>query len=557
MSVPKSIPVIFTRPYGQHFNELYKHLEGESGITIYDEENLRDVVAIIKEHGGGLILVGVAQKELMAKQLTLLKVLSKHIERRSVRVIGIFETDHPAILDLFSNHGCGDILPSSTPFRSLKFKIDRYLEVWKRAFEQLRKMESERESEELKEFEATPISFVEGLEIKEDYWFYEKDNAKQILGKWAIRLKGPMSDIGDWYEIPNNSGPAWEFIITDVYLKEYQLRKETWIFEGEKPQFKNGYWYFVAKKPKLTYNKKEIRIQVNTEGRLVLSENSSLAESIIEEFREGVLNEKKRRSFEHDKITDKDPSTKSDHQEFGTSELLERVKENLKAYAYEMEKAGKSKENSSEIELEVENENPFSNQSILEKFEKLLNLHSKPPAEDVANSEKKVFKNQAEAEAYTREKIKSIHPVHPEYGPLGFAFLISELMNYNQADSREVLKKAILYLESAFPDVLFRIWRKVGFWSILDESKSLFEMSNRNIEVESLEMIIANGEKSGTFVDTDHSMKVVFIQRKDGSAAGAVSLHGPLHDHFDEKIISSASQSLYGIVESIDVDEAS
>jgi len=232
--------------------------------------------------------------------------------------------------------GIQDVVTPPISVKALRHKID----LWMKNLEaKLPKSEEKKsvskgkqdksnEGRSLQSFEK--VKWISPLTLEDDIWIIKnKNDVKQLLGKWLLKIMGPGPFAGQW-ELVKGKKKIWKFNLNEESQEFYIGGKGTWYFEGDqRPEFlwKDNLWFFIGKSVSLFYqNETEVvyRFKVDN-GNLLIPENSIQARTkeqiIVDSFDQEVRLRKEKNSGEFEQSFDEDRFLKNLEGKGQTDEL--------------------------------------------------------------------------------------------------------------------------------------------------------------------------------------------------------------------------------------------
>ncbi|MGE4232836.1 MAG: hypothetical protein AB7F43_05840 [Bacteriovoracia bacterium] len=310
---PKDLlPVVLVTPYGDTVRKLKGFFEKDSERIVVYESALNAALYTAAQNIPCLLIINILEAGDFVKVINTLKPAKKYLKGNQIRFIVFSKINNAAIIRVLESFGCQEYVIEPIPEKSLTFKIGLHTKALIGMRKQARDAAAAKEEflkkgaalkkekgiteEEDSTQEQKEISKKSGSALGDDVWVFKKNKPTRQGGKWTIRMKGPNPEQGEWKEEKTEDGQTqWRFLDKE---KEEQKKdgspdappgpdgqtasqegsKEGWVWNGDKPSFKDGEWTFQGKEPKLSYVDKDgkeegSKIEATPEG-LVMAEDS-------------------------------------------------------------------------------------------------------------------------------------------------------------------------------------------------------------------------------------------------------------------------------------------
>ncbi|MGZ3699793.1 MAG: hypothetical protein ACXWP5_16875, partial [Bdellovibrionota bacterium] len=293
-SKPGIMPILLMPPYGPGFLEVIEKLSTDDSLQVVECDSSLTAVSAIQNVDKAMILCFASSPQDMVKHITLMKLLQTEIQSQRVRPVVVTDLKQVNILSLLSIYGVSEIIPEDTPPKALVFKLHRHIRATLQAKANVPGRrdggaEARRKAAAAaKAAGESKIRYVDPIALASDYWALEGGSIKKMGGKWIVKLRGPSPNLGNWFKVESASGGVvhWQWRFHDENRASAFMRDEgSWIFRGQRPEFNEELWWFIANQPELSfYNKDQClarRLGSETGGFLIVARDSMVALAFV------------------------------------------------------------------------------------------------------------------------------------------------------------------------------------------------------------------------------------------------------------------------------------
>jgi hypothetical protein len=285
--------------FNQHINSVQNSSDFDCEIINSADE----VIQYLNMTPSALLMFEIHDKESLTQVLNVMKSVEKQIKSNSIKVAGFNHLKNENIDKALKKLGCSDIFEHNIKSKTFSYKIDFWFKTLKSKSspsDNLEYKEDKDKSSALPESTSKTLNglhTVAAMQQEDDVWILKnKNDCKNILRRWLVKLMGPSPQVARWSNIKLNAESGakqvWQFEYKEGQASNFGKGRGTWFFEGSRPEFdwKENVWIFSGSSAALYYaveNKVDFRFQVKNDS-MFLAENSLFASSkrelIIESF---------------------------------------------------------------------------------------------------------------------------------------------------------------------------------------------------------------------------------------------------------------------------------
>ena len=305
MLEPGKRVVLFFKPYGPSFLKVIESFQKNPQIQVVECSSATDATSIARRLEECMVVGYIVDPEQISAPIALLKALQKELRLGNVRVVLESRASEPSLLSKLNAYRCSEVISSPITAKGLHFKIGRHLKMLadsgegstRAAGKSNGKLDKNDDSQDgrpkgqdvttgARKPSGSASLLVDPLTILSDCWLiHDAGGARQIGGRWVVRLRGPNSQLGRWtkMEVPESPGASstsnWQWNPNNPDSDPFIKEEGAWIFRGQKPEFQNDMWLFIDKRPELAfcYNGESYgtKITVDDSGTLLLARDST------------------------------------------------------------------------------------------------------------------------------------------------------------------------------------------------------------------------------------------------------------------------------------------
>ncbi|MCC7440883.1 MAG: hypothetical protein IT285_04585 [Bdellovibrionales bacterium] len=304
---PDKVPVVVVEPATDLVRKVVEELKQRDDVQILSCASTLEALPLLRQLGGGVLVLCMGDRETVVKQVSLLKMLGKFLRRGTLKAVSTSQASHRPLYSLYAKHGLNEVVEEPARPRTLLMKLERLIGRLARrlASKQAAKKEAatgkkrsgsawrDRRAEEAggkgRSGEATQ-RFVDPLGIESDFWVAMGGSARQVMGRWMVKLIGPAPTVGRWVETETDSDEEshekyYEWVPNNAEDATFLKEQGAWFFLGHKPEFHDERWTFVGKRPELAFYYESqnhgSKIATDEGGHLLVAKDSEAAKKLM------------------------------------------------------------------------------------------------------------------------------------------------------------------------------------------------------------------------------------------------------------------------------------
>ncbi len=342
MSQISKTVIFFVDPNSRSYLQTFlSTVEAKANMTCRMTFNPDEVSEILAKTSSAVLLLELLDKTSIPHVVVVLRASAALIKAGNLKVTGFNNIKgNKNIIKALQKLGCNEILDDDIKAKSLSFKIDFWFKTLKskninepiqkelaQKNQDTNKGESKSESTAKK---SAQIDYTKPIELENDIWIIRhKNDNKNILRRWLVKLIGPSPYVGKWHEktieMNGQSIKAWQYVFTPARRELFMGETGEWYFVGTKPEFdwKENIWTFTGSSLQLFHleanGEVTNRVHTTDDGHLIFHTNSLYAET-----KKDAIEESFDQEYDFSADAPEDKSTK----EFDGSS--ERININLK-----------------------------------------------------------------------------------------------------------------------------------------------------------------------------------------------------------------------------------
>jgi hypothetical protein len=286
-------------------NQFVEMVDNKGGIDYEFITSANEVVQYLNMAPQALLMFEIHDRESLAQVISVMKSTEKLIRANHVKVAGFNHIKNDNIEKVLKKMGCSDILTEDIKLKTLSFKIDFWFKTLKSKVtgmtsDDVKKApgkENKINSEVAVADKKVGLQMVAAIQEENDVWILKhKNDCKNVLRRWLIKLMGPSSQVAKWEQVSveTSTGPKqlWKFDYKPGQAESFSNGEGAWYFDGPKPEFdwKENVWIFSGSNPSLFHSfNGNVEYRFKSEDKAIFfAENSVFAETkkqlIIESF---------------------------------------------------------------------------------------------------------------------------------------------------------------------------------------------------------------------------------------------------------------------------------
>ncbi len=285
--------------FNQHINSVQNSSDFDCEIINSADE----VIQYINMTPSALLMFEIHDRESLTQVINVMKSVEKQIKSNSIKVAGFNHLKNENIEKALKKLGCSDLFEHDIKPKTFSYKIDFWFKTLKSKSSPSDNLEYKDGKEKSPALTESTSKTLNGLHTvaamlhEDDVWILKnKNDCKNILRRWLVKLMGPSPQVARWSNVKLNAESGdkqvWQFQYKEGQESSFGKGRGTWFFEGSRPEFdwKENVWIFSGASAALYYaveNKVDFRFQVKNNS-MFLAENSLFATSkrdlIIESF---------------------------------------------------------------------------------------------------------------------------------------------------------------------------------------------------------------------------------------------------------------------------------
>jgi hypothetical protein len=482
----KSVGLLYWPNNHPILSKVAKRYEEDLQVEVKGSETIADLQNEIKLFSTGLVLLYAQKQEDIVPQITLLKLLKKELVKRSHRVLVVTPIRQKIVHQLYQDFGASDIWIEDPNTKSLEFKVDRFIGIYKKFAELKSAQNSSSEPIEIQ------TEWQPELKTLNDFWIFDPTQTARVLDKWVLGFMGPHPELGEWQGV---APLKWRWVFNKkLGLNPFESEKGDWIFEGERPHFTDSQWRWTSKIPKVYFdNGSAVQILFQCDGHTQKIATASATQDKFKAMIQAHLKDYKTPTLE--------------------LEITQRLEDLMKDH-------------------KDDPETDFDPKKLLKKLEQFEKSALEEIKKEISSVMAKSFEFQ--------DQFPGGNSLTPVLSPLAFGFLISELTSKRQQSLDVVVEKFLKLFSAACGGLKTSLWKKqdLAWFPLVGESDKAIEGDLAHLE--NSKGLIFDVFRDGV------NRKYVSILNADHKAHGALALENDQNTYPPPEFLTQLSGLLTG-----------
>lgn len=315
-------PIIVLEPCTESVTALLAELRNRPTIEIVMAKTLEEAAQAVNQLMPCMVVGNIIDNSSVSNTVNLLKRIEKGRKYGLLKTMIVSKLKSQQLNALFTGLGVTDFIEEPIVARKMLFKANIQL----KALESIRKKEEAKKASNektvwKKDKEAGEDSVAEvgtqkkpALELADDCFLFKNKDLKKVGKKVTVEVEGPPPEGGEWAqeELKPDGQSKWRWVPTDEDGKAIpNPTGEGWVYEGEKPQFKENTskWQLQGEKPDLSFYKGKEKVAsklaTKADGSLEIAEDSAKAEANLATLKTRAEKRKKKKAEKAAKAEEK------------------------------------------------------------------------------------------------------------------------------------------------------------------------------------------------------------------------------------------------------------